>query len=309
MFVNIPYLEKDMAWLFCLAVGTFAGLVAGMTGAGTYFLLVPGLSFALALSGIGGPDPLKMAIATAQGALLVTAFAAFQAHAVRRSIAWGELPRLLCGAIAGGVGGALIGMELDRAVTACIFIVLTLTVAVPFFRKPRHLIRAQQGKPSFAAATLWVVLFGGLAAITGAGGLLSPFLRSFLPAEKVVGSSAATTLVIVIAAVTTSYTLSTTPPLCRTDCYGAMFLPGVFAAGLAAVLAAPFGAWISHSVPGTVIRKGFAILLVVFAAAYLPKMAPTVTAAAFASVALLDGAAGSNIEPAAPPGWLSERSR
>jgi uncharacterized protein len=298
-----------MAWLLCLAVGAFAGLVAGMTGAGTAFLLVPGLSAALALSSISGAGSMKMIIATAQGALLVTALAAFQAHAARRSVAWSELGRLMPGAMVAGAGGAVIAMQLGRIITECIFIVLTLTVAAMFFRKPRQPRSAKHGRPSLRAATLWVSSTGGLAAITGAGGLLSPFLRSFLPAGKVIGTSAAATFVIVIVAVAVSFALAATPAQCHTDCFGSMFLPGVFAAGLAAALVAPFGAWLSHAVPGAIIRKGFAILLLVFAAAYLSKRAPTVAAAAFAGMSLLDDTVGSNIEPAAAPAWLGERSR
>jgi uncharacterized membrane protein YfcA len=298
-----------MAWLLCLAVGAFAGVIAGMTGAGTYFLLVPGLSLALALGGISAAHPAKIVVPTAQGALLVTTLAAFQAHAVRRSIAWSALARLLPGAMIAGAGGAAFAMTLGKALIECLFILLALIVAVLFFRKPSPSSSVQQGKPSLAAATARTSLFGGLAAITGAGGLLSPFLRSFLPADKVVGTSAAATLVIVMAAVATSYALSTASSQCRADCLGPMFLPGVFTAGLAAALAAPFGAWISHSLPGALIRKGFAILLLVFAAASMSKMAPRVGAAAVAGMALLDDVAGNSIEPAAPPRWFSEKRR
>jgi uncharacterized membrane protein YfcA len=280
-----------------------------MTGAGTGFLFIPGLSLVLALSGVGGAPPLKVAVATAQGAVLVTALAAFQANAVRRSIAWDELPRLLPGAIAGGIGGAAIAMELGKEIIDCIFVLLALTVAAMFLRTSRVPLSTRRSPPSLAAATAWVAFSGGLAAITGAGGLLSPYLRSFLPPDKVIGTSAAAALVIVIAAVAASSALPAAPAQCRADCLGAMFLPGVFAAGLAAALAAPFGVWISHSVPGTMIRKGFAILLLVFAAASMSKMAPRVGAAAVAGMALLDDVAGNSIEPAAPPRWFSERRR
>ena len=43
--------------------------------------------------------------------------------------------------------------------------------------------------------------------------------------------------------------LSAPPTRCGSDCFGPIFLPGMFAAGIASSLAAPFGAWLSHALP------------------------------------------------------------
>ena len=83
-----------MDWILCLIAGALAGSVVSMTGSGAGFLLVPGLSLALSFSAFPSADLFKIAVATTHGANLITNLAAFQAHAVRRSIDWAAFIRL-----------------------------------------------------------------------------------------------------------------------------------------------------------------------------------------------------------------------
>ena len=95
-----------MDWILCLIAGALAGFVVSMTGSGAGFLLVPGLSLALSFSAFPSADLFKIAVATTHGANLITNLAAFQAHAVRRSIDWEAFIRLGPGSIAGAAAGA-----------------------------------------------------------------------------------------------------------------------------------------------------------------------------------------------------------
>jgi uncharacterized membrane protein YfcA len=87
-------LEGEMDWILCLIAGALAGSLVSMTGSGAGFLLVPGLSLALSFSAFPNADLFKIAVATTHGANLITNLAAFEAHAVRRSIDWAAFVRL-----------------------------------------------------------------------------------------------------------------------------------------------------------------------------------------------------------------------
>ena len=97
-----------MDWILCLIAGALAGSLVSMTGSGAGFLLVPGLSLALSFSAFPSADLFQIVVATTHGANIITNLAAFQAHAVRRSIDWAAFVRLGPGSIAGAAAGALL---------------------------------------------------------------------------------------------------------------------------------------------------------------------------------------------------------
>ena len=111
---------------------------------------------------------------------------------------------------------------------------------------------------------MWVTrstAMGVLAALTGAGGVLPLFLKEYLLAHKVVGTTVAGCLIMSIPAAATYYAFSELPAHYGSDCFGPIFLPGMFAAGIASSLAAPFGAWLSHALPPVIRRRAFSALL------------------------------------------------
>ena len=112
-----------------LIAGALAGSLVSMTGSGAGFLLVPGLSLALSFSAFPSADLFKIAVATTHGANLITNLAAFQAHAVRRSIDWAAFIRLGPGSVAGAAAGALLATHLDTGILELVFI--AFAVALP----------------------------------------------------------------------------------------------------------------------------------------------------------------------------------
>jgi uncharacterized membrane protein YfcA len=112
---------------------------------------------------------------------------------------------------------------------------------------------------------------GALAALTGAGGVLPLFLKEYLPAHKVVGTTVAGCLIMSISAAATYYAFSAPPLCCGSDCLGPIFLPGMFAAGIASSLAVPFGAWLSRALPPVIRRRAFSALLLLVVASILVK--------------------------------------
>jgi uncharacterized membrane protein YfcA len=126
-------LEGEMDWILCLIAGALAGSLVSMTGSGAGFLLAPGLSLALTFNAFPNADLFKIAVATTHGANLITNLAAFQAHAVRRSIDWAAFIRLGPGSIAGAAAGAVLATHLDMEILELVFIAFAVArvVVVP----------------------------------------------------------------------------------------------------------------------------------------------------------------------------------
>ena len=250
-----------MDWILCLIAGALAGSLVSMTGSGAGFLLVPGLSLALSFSAFPSADLFKIAVATTHGANLITNLAAFQAHAVRRSIDWEAFIRLGPGSIAGAAAGALLATHLDTAILELVFIAFAVALSARLLR--RHRKSERKDRPSLAVWVTRSTAMGVLAALTGAGGVLPLFLKEYLPAHKVVGTTVAGCLIMSIPAAATYYAFSEPPADCGSDCLGPIFLPGMFAAGIASSLAAPFGAWLSHALQHVIRRRAFSALLLI----------------------------------------------
>ena len=228
-----------MDWILCLIAGSLAGSLVSMTGSGAAFLLAPGLSLALSLSAFPNADLFKIAVATTHGANLITNLAAFQAHAVRRSIDWAAFIRLGPGSIVGAAAGAVLATHLDAAILELVFIAFAVALSARLLR--RHKKCNLKDRPRLTAWVTRSAAMGVLAALTGAGGVLPLFLKEYLPAHKVVGTTVAGCLIMSIPAAATYYLLSAPPARCGSDCLGPIFLPGMFAAGIASSLAAPSG--------------------------------------------------------------------
>ena len=128
-----------MDWILCLIAGALAGSLVSMTGSGAGFLLAPGLSFALTFNAFPNADLFKIAVATTHGANIITNLAAFQAHAVRRSIDWDAFIRLWPGSIAGAAAGALLATHLDTVILELVFIAFAVALSARLLRRHRKI--------------------------------------------------------------------------------------------------------------------------------------------------------------------------
>ena len=295
-----------MDWILCLVAGALAGSLVSMTGSGAGFLLAPGLSLALSFGVFPDADLFKIAVATTHGANLITNLAAFQAHAVRRSIDWDAFSRLVPGSIAGAVAGAVLATHLDTAILELVFIAFAVALSARLLRRHRKIEPME--RPSLAVLVTRSTAMGVLAALTGAGGVLPLFLKEYLPAHKVVGTTVAGCLIMSVSAAATYYAFFTPSARCGSDCLGPIFLPGMFTAGIASSLAAPFGARLSHALPPVIRRRAFSALLLLVVANIMVKRGSLIVPASLSASELVGVVQERPIESGTPPSWIGERA-
>ncbi len=251
-----------------LAVGTVAGLLAGLLGIGGGLLVVAALSFTLPTLGVPAARVMHVAVATSLASIVLTAIASTRAHWRRGSVLPHTLAWLTPGLVAGGLAGAAIAGRLPGTA-------LRIGVAVfCVFSAWRMAFGASAGaEHEHEPRSPWLLVagtgIGALSALVGIGGgtLTVPLLVA-LKARPVraVGTSAACGLVIALASATGyargGHDIQGLPA----GSLGYIYVPAALAVALASMLMAPVGAHLAHRLHATQLKRVFAAFLLVVGA-------------------------------------------
>lgn len=244
-----------------LALGAFAGLLAGLLGVGGGLVIVPVLLWSFAGQGIGGPHAMHMAVATSLGTIVFTSLSSVWAHHRRGAVAWDVWARMTPGIIVGGLTGAGFAGVLDGRALEVFFGLFELAVAARMAwggRPAAH--RTLPGSPGLAGAG---GVIGAFSAVVGIGGgtLTVPFLVwCNVPMQRAVATSAACGLPIA-AAGALGFAVAGQGAVLPAWSVGYLYLPALAGIVAASVLTAPLGARLAHAVPATALRRGFALFL------------------------------------------------
>ncbi len=223
-----------MEWIISLGIGALTGLIAGLLGAGGGWIAVPALTLGLPYAGVGGPDLIKVAIASTHAINFFTSISAARAYIEKGSVHWTALFRMLPGTVIGVTGGAMIAAAVNVKAVTAIFVMAAMYMA---FR----MIRGEQVAAAFEPLAGTVNLsakglaVGGLVGIVGGGGLSVPLLLRYMPVRTAIGTAAALSVPIAVIAVL-SYAFVLSPAGCPSGCLGFVYLPAVCAAGVTAVM-------------------------------------------------------------------------
>ena len=249
-----------------LVIGAGSGLLGGLLGLGGGLVTVPALAAWFAVAG-HGEAAMHLAVGTSLAVIPFTLASAVVSHARRGAVAWPLLKGLVPGAVLGGLAGALLVGGLDGARLAVLFGTFLILVALwmALGRKPAP----GRKPPGRAGQAIAGGVIGLVAAPMGvAGGTLTvPWLAWHnLPLPRAVATSAALGLPIALAGVAGFLITGAGVPGRPEGALGWVHLPAVAALVPVAILAAPLGARLAHSLPVVVLRRLFAVVLVVVGA-------------------------------------------
>jgi len=251
-----------------LAVGTVAGLLAGLLGIGGGLLVVAALSFTLPTLGVPATHVMHVAVATSLASIVLTALASTRAHWRRGSVLPHTLAWLAPGLVAGGLTGAAVASRLPGTA-------LRIGVAVfCAFSAWRMAFGASAGadqereprSPWLLAAGTGI---GALSALVGIGGgtLTVPLLVA-LKARPVraVGTSAACGLVIALASAAGYARGGHDARGLPAGSLGYIYVPAALAVALASMLMAPVGVRLAHRLHAQQLKRVFAAFLLIVGA-------------------------------------------
>lgn len=256
-------------WLGYLAIGTVAGVFAGMLGAGGGILIIPALTLALDAQGFPREHVLHVAIATAMATVMFTSLSSTRAHAIRNSVRWDIVRVMTPGILLGSLLGAGLAKLVPARVLAVYFAVFVLVISANMALGIRPRVgRAPPGSIGIFSAS---VVISGLCSLLAMGGavLTVPFiLRWRVPMIHAIGTAAAVGFPIAVGG-TAGYVISGWDvPLPRWS-VGFVYLPALVAITIASVLAAPLGVHIGHRLSSKALQLIFAGLLFILAARML----------------------------------------
>lgn len=248
--------------LLYLALGAFAGVMAGMLGVGGGLIIVPVLAWIFGRQQVSDTLIMHLAIGTSLASIVVTSISSVRAHHQRGAVLWPAFWRLTPGIVIGAWLGAAVADVLSSAALTKIFAVFVLMVSaqMAFGAKPAP----QRELPAAAGMAVTGGVIGALSAIVGIGGgsLTVPFLIwCNIHMRQAVATSAACGLPIALAGalgfIVTGFNAADLPAWSLGYVYG----PALIGVAFASMLTAPLGAKLAHTLPTDSLKKVFAVFL------------------------------------------------
>lgn len=252
---------------FFILIGIFSGLLAGLLGIGGGIIVIPCL---VAIFSYQQLFPsyviMHIAIGTSLAGVIVTAAAASISHYKRQGIRWDFVKTLLPGLISGAIVGAYIAQFLSSDFLRKFFGIFLIFIALRlFFIKQDEQTRAWQSHKILLIAAF---IMGALSSILGIGGgvLLVPVLIHYgINTRQLAGTSA-----------TCGCAIATTATICfvLSDFFatrhfsgatGYVYWPAFFGIALGSMVSAPLGARLAHALPTSLLKRLFAVLLLLIA--------------------------------------------
>jgi len=257
-------------WLSYLILGVFAGTVAGLLGVGGGLIIVPVLVILFGQQGFPPELIVHIAIGTSLASIVVTSISSTWSHHKHESVLWSVFWRLAPGIVMGTFVGAGIADLMDASSLRVFFGVFELIVAVQMAMNIKPSPHRQI--PKMTGVTSVSIGIGTLSAIVGIGGgtLTVPFLVwCNTSMHKAVATAAACGLPIALAG-SIAYTITGLNEVNLPDnALGYIYWPAFIGIVTTSMLFAPLGARLAHRLPVTVLKKVFAVLLLLLGVSML----------------------------------------
>ncbi|SFI05007.1 sulfite exporter TauE/SafE family protein [Modicisalibacter xianhensis] len=250
------------AFLFYSLVGITAGFIAGLFGIGGGVVIVPALLFAFAQQGMDPAVMTHAAIGTSLVTIAVTGSSSAFGHWRRGAVAKGLLARLLPGLITGAILGGVLASVLPAEQLQWLFGIFLILLSLRFLlsRMPRPSDEGAGALQTLGAGTV----IGTVSSLFGIGGgvLSVPWLlRSGASMTRAVGTSAACGIPIAafgaLTFVVTGYRHAGLPDYAT----GFLYWPAFLGMVLWSVPSARLGVAVAHHLPAGMLRKLFALVI------------------------------------------------
>ena len=247
-------------------LGVVVGLAAGLLGVGGGGIMVPALSAIFAYMGFSVAEIVHLALGTSMATIITTSISSARTHHKKGSVKWSSWRAMTPGVLLGTFLGTFLVARLPAQFLASFFACFMAFVAIQMWRP----LKASSHKSPSSGELLGAGFgIGGVSALVsiGGGSLTVPYLNWRNHAmTRAVGTSAALGLPIAVTG-TLGYLINgwQQSDLAQ-SIVGYIYLPAVIILSLFSALTAPIGVRWAHSLPVPVLRKIFAVLLVIISA-------------------------------------------
>ncbi len=256
--------------IYCALLGSGVGFLAGLLGIGGGLVIVPILSGILLNFELFPPEQVVIiAIATSLASILFTSTSSAIAHHKNGNVPWELAPWIMTGVALGALISGFLATLLPENIVRIVFGTSVVLIALKMFYSSTQKNPTTEKKlPNKGLLTFFTTITGGLSAMIGIGGgaLLVPLLTFFsIDMKKAIGCASACGIVIALFGSIGYITSGTAHFTLQQGFLGFVYLPALLGIVCTSWFTAPLGAKATHSLPVPLIKRIFAVLLLVIA--------------------------------------------
>lgn len=250
-----------------LAIGAFAGVLAGLLGVGGGIVLVPAFYYTFSGLGYGGPYLMQFCLATSLATIVVTSLRSLASHHAKGAVEWGILrgwaPGIVIGAAIGTYAATLLRSDILVAIFAVLAVVIGIYMALG---RSRWQIGMQMPKGWIRAVFSPVIGFLSVLMGIGGGSFGVPLMNLYgVPIHRAVATAAGFGVLIAVPAVLgflfTRLPPEATPPFT----VGAINGPAFILVIAMTLITAPLGARLAHAIDPKPLKRTFGVFLILVA--------------------------------------------
>ena len=255
-----------------LAIGAFAGVMAGLLGVGGGIILVPAFFYMFSALGYGSDQLMQICLGTSLATIIVTSLRSLGAHNRKGAVEWQILRGWAPGIAVGAIIGVLIAASLRSVVLQGIFGVLGLMIGA-YLGFGRGDWRLGTAMPRGVVRALMAPILGFLSVLMGIGGgsFGVPLMSLYgVPIHRAVATAAGFGVIIAVPSVI-GFMLVAPAPVRPPFTIGAVNLPAFVVVVAMTMITAPYGVRLAHWMDPKPLRRVFAIFLTLVALNMLRK--------------------------------------
>lgn len=256
--------------LVYLVLGGFAGVLAGLFGIGGGLVIVPVLILSFGVQGISADVATHLAVGTSLATIIFTSLSSIRSHHVKNAVRWDLFRPMLAGIVAGAIVGvwtaSLIAGEALQAIIGVFVMLVAIRMLLDVAPKPGRDTPGPLGLGVAGTGIGWASAIFGI----GGGTLTVPYLSwCNVRMQAAIGTAAACGLPIAItgalANVAVGWRTEGLPP----HSLGFVYLPALLGIVATSVICARFGAELAHRLDVQLLKRIFAVFLLVVGVRFL----------------------------------------
>ncbi|MEW5838322.1 MAG: sulfite exporter TauE/SafE family protein [Pseudomonadota bacterium] len=246
-------------------LGIFAGLMAGMLGIGGGLIIVPILVWLFSIQGHVPADAMmQIAVGTSLATIILTSIGSIWSHHQKGAVDWLIVRKILLGLLIGSVAGSVIAHFMPSEILKKVFGILQIIIALQMaLGRPPEAKRQLPGAVGMTAAGSVV---GSISSLMGMGGgaVSTPyFVWCNVPMRRAIATSAAIGLPAALAGTAAYIFTGWSVPDLPAMSLGYVYLPAWISIGVMSIFFAIIGAKLTHVLPIAILKRVFAVLLLV----------------------------------------------
>ena len=253
-----------LPYLLLALTGILAGSLAGLLGIGGGVVTTPCFVAIFTLLAVDPDEIMHLAIGASLACMILTSSSSTYAHHRKKGVVWSIYPLLAMGIVPGAILGAYIAKLLPSPTLQWIFGVFVIVVGLNFLRG-KHKVEEHSKVRKWWLYVLIGFGVSSVSALLGIGGglIMVPLLHLIgLPLRTSVSTAASTGLLIAIVGTASFLLFGLNDPIDVPGQFGFVYLPAFIIIGILAPIFAPIGAHFAHKLPTQILRRIFAVALI-----------------------------------------------